>query len=210
MVDVRIPPARAAGGGVRIAAVKRRDRLRLVVGLAVMAVCALLFGVLAIVTGHRSRVLALARPVLAGQVLSAADLRSVLVSAEPGTATVGADQRDQVVGRRVSASLPAGLLLSEQLLGLPVAQPGEAVVAVALKEGRYPSVLGAGDQVDVYEAHPGSGQAQAAAPVEARVVDVQPGAGPAGGTVAMLSVPVARAGQVVADQEPAVVLVGGR
>ncbi|MGF1425028.1 SAF domain-containing protein [Kitasatospora sp. LaBMicrA B282] len=224
MVQLRIPSARdrratsgvpaVAGEKVRIAAVKRRDRLRLFTGLAVMVVCALMFGALAIATGHRSQVLLLARPVVAGQVLTADDVRPVLLSAEAGAATVPAARRDEVVGRRVNASLPAGLLLSEGLLGQGPTAPGTAVVPLALKEGRYPPILDAGDRVAVYEAHPattpgGAGApASAAAGVEAMTIDVRPAGGSSDEAVATLQVPTAQAGRLVALQEPAVVLLG--
>ncbi|MCX4750569.1 SAF domain-containing protein [Kitasatospora sp. NBC_01287] len=191
---------------------KRRDRMRLLAGLAVMAVCALLFGALAIVTGHRSRVLVLARPVAAGQVLTGADVKSVLVSAEAGTATIGAERLDAVVGQRVSASLPAGLLLSDELLGRSVAGPGAAVLALAVKEGRYPPTLDAGDRVAVYEARPepaaGGAGGGVGVPVEAMVLDVRPGDGSSGGAVVTLQASAESAGGLVADQEPAVVVLG--
>jgi hypothetical protein len=224
---LKIPSARTGRGspgmaptkptvkeGMRIPTVKRRNRLRLVTGVMFMAVCALLFGVLAIATGHRSRVLALARPVVAGQVLSNADLKSVLVSAEAGTATIAEGRREAVVGQRVNASLPAGLLLSEELLGQGPTPPGSEVVTLALKEGRYPPTLGAGDRVAVYETHPvtssgGSGAPAAGpAPVEAMTLDVRPPGGSSAGAVAMFQVVAGHAGQLVAEQEPAVVLLG--
>jgi hypothetical protein len=200
--------------GVRIPVVKRRHRIRIVTGVAFMAVCVLLFGVLAIVTSHRRQVLALARPVTAGQVLTAADVKSVLVSAESGAATIVAAREGEVVGQRANAFLPAGLLLSDGLLGQGPAAPGTAVVTLALKEGRYPPTLGAGDRVAVYETRPASSSsgpaapAAAAAPVEAVVVDVRSASSSSSGAVAMLQVAARQAGQLVAEQEPAVVLTG--
>ncbi len=226
MLTLKVPSARARreqpgpaltkaeGEGVRIAAVRRRDRMRLLTGLMVMAVCALLFGVLAIATGHRSQVLALAKPVAAGQVLTGADVKSVLVSAEDGITMISAGRRDTVVGQKVNSTLPAGLLLSEDLLGQGPTPPGSVVVTLALKEGRYPPTLGAGDRVSVYETRPaatvgGAGASPAGPePVTAMVLDVRPGGGSAGGAVAMLQVASGQAGRLVADQEPAVVLLG--
>ncbi|MDH6579404.1 hypothetical protein [Kitasatospora sp. MAP5-34] len=224
MLTLKVPSARARreqpgpaltkGEGVRIAAVRRRDRMRLLTGLMVMAVCALLFGVLAVATGHRSQVLALAKPVAAGQVLTGADVKSVLVSAEEGLTMISAGRRDAVVGQKVNSALPAGLLLSEDLLGQGPTPPGSAVVTLALKEGRYPPTLGAGERVSVYETRPaatvgGAGAGPAGAePVTAMTLDVRPGGGSSGGAVVMLQVTVGQAGRLVADQEPAVVLLG--
>ncbi|WP_146259309.1 SAF domain-containing protein [Streptomyces tateyamensis] len=227
MLALKVPSARSKGGspaavakasageGMRIAAVKRRDRLRLFTGLAAMVVCALLFGAVAVATGQRSEVLALARPVSAGQVLTNADVKSVLVSANAGAVTIAASRQGQVVGQRANASLPAGLLLSEGLFGQGPTQPGTAVVTLALKEGRYPPTLGAGDRVAVYETHPSAtgsptaGTAASTASVEAMTLDVRSGSGPSGGAVAMVRVAAGQVGQLVADQEPAVVLLGG-
>ncbi|WP_051970808.1 hypothetical protein [Kitasatospora azatica] len=227
MLTLKVPSARSrrdrpgseltkavAGEEVRIAAVKRRGRRRMLTGLSVMAVCALLFGVMAIATGHRSHVLALARPVTAGQVLTAADVKPVLVSAEGGTAVIAAGRQDLVVGQKVNATLPAGLLLSQDLLGQGPTPAGSAVVTLALKEGRYPPTLGPGDRVAVYEARPaaaagGTGASPVAAePVTAMTLDVRPGGGSTGGAVVMLRVAADQAGRLVADQEPAVVLLG--
>jgi hypothetical protein len=100
--------------------------------------------------GSRDDVLALARDVAPGQVLANADLRIVTVSADPSLQPVGAGQLQQVVGQTARTNLAAGTLLSAAQLGEPLAaRPGEAVVGLALKAGRYPAGLRVGDKVVV-------------------------------------------------------------
>ncbi len=114
---------------------------------------------------ERELMLALARPVERGTVLTDADLTTVAVALDGGVPALPAAATDEVVGRRLVASLPSGALLSEELLaaGLGVADD-ERVVGLSLSPGQYPvSGLRAGDVVSVTAATPTSeGQAGAA------------------------------------------------
>lgn len=122
----------------------------------------LLFGVLLVVccvggavwwtTGTQDRVavLVVARPIGVGQVLTAADLRSVDVAVAPGLATVPAGQVSAVLGRPMATSLGPGALLTPDSVGAAVVPgAGRAVAAVAVKPGQFPPELAAGTRVTV-------------------------------------------------------------
>jgi hypothetical protein len=85
-----------------------------------------------------------------------------------------------VIGRPVAYSLPAGTVLSRAAVGAAqVPPPGEAIAAVALKAGQFPTGLAAGSRVAVIVApSPGAVSAStapagAASSWEATVVAVQ-------------------------------------
>lgn len=126
----------------------RRRRLpHLVLGALLIVVCATSFAVVAGRVDHRAEVLALARSVAVGQRLSAADVRSIRASVEAGVSTIPATQEDQVVGRTVAVSLPAGTLLAPGVLGPAQVPAGQAIVAVAVRVGQAPPDLAAGEHV---------------------------------------------------------------
>ncbi|EHR53448.1 hypothetical protein FHU38_000124 [Saccharomonospora amisosensis] len=101
-------------------------------------------------TGERAPMLALARPVTVGQVLTRADLRSVDISAAPGAALIPADQATDVVGRPMATSLgPGALLTPDAVGGAAIPAAGRAVVAVGVQPGQFPPELAAGAPVAV-------------------------------------------------------------
>jgi hypothetical protein len=145
--DGRVVPDPAAGS--RFAPSPRRRRVpHLVAGALLVVVCALAFYVGDLRASGRVGVLALARDVSTGQVLTASDLRIVQVSTDSSVSTVAASAASTVIGGTVAAPRPANALLSPQDIG-PVAFPpaGKAVVAVALKPGQFPPGLAAGVRV---------------------------------------------------------------
>lgn len=155
-----VPPSAAAagpvngsapGGGRRVAGVPRRRRLPyLLLGVLLVLGCSAGGVVVATQLGHRQEVLALARPVTVGQELSARDLRVVSVSTGTGLDVVPAGSKTKVEGRPVAYSLPAGALLTGDLLGDARVPPaGQAVAAVGLKAGQFPPELQAGNRVTV-------------------------------------------------------------
>lgn len=225
--STRIPRARtlgdpqaldAAEGRRRAAAFRavssaqRRSLVRLAAGVGVAAVSA---GVFAIVWGHagdRVRVLALARPVVLGQVLGEGDVKVVELPADSGVAMLPASERGQVVGRPVTASLADGTLLAPVQVGGAAVALGQAQVSVLVKEGHFPPSLAAGDAVSVQDTG-SSGSAAAAKSggggVQATVVDVRPAsdsADGAGAVVVTLLCPQDSAGQVAGFDTPALVL----
>jgi hypothetical protein len=176
------PGLRRAGG----------SRVRPVAGvLLVAAVCALVLAEgRARAGGSREAVLALARPVAAGQVITASDLRVVGISVAGPVSVIPAARRAQVTGRTATASLPAGSLLAAGDVGAPSPGRGQAWLGVALKPGRYPPGLSPGQHVGVLAAPAPGGHAPARLAGYGVVLSVTaPVPGPAGETVAVLDLP---------------------
>jgi hypothetical protein len=122
----------------------------LLLGALLVAACATAFLVVSLTSGNRESVLALARPVPVGRVVTAQDLLQVTVAVDPGVSVVDAGQAASVVGRTMSASLPAGALLTPDSVGrssVPVA--GQAIAALALKSGQFPPEVSPGSPVSV-------------------------------------------------------------
>lgn len=141
-----------------------------VVGLLLTLGAALAFAVLWMNAGDRRPVLALARAVPAGEVITAADLQVVRVATDPGVAVVPSDRRGRVVGRTAGVELVAGSLLSEAQLGRPTAVgPGEAVVGLPLRSSHLPGRLRPGDRVAVVDTGVNGGRAGAVV-TEAKVL----------------------------------------
>src|SRR4051812_4988690 len=81
-------------------AARRRRRLPFVaLGGLLVIVCVLGYAFGAVRLGDRVQVLAVARPVAAGQALSPADLRQVSAAQDSGVQLIPADQAQQVIGR---------------------------------------------------------------------------------------------------------------
>ena len=168
-------------------------------GVVLVVVCALVFAEGWLAAGHRQPVLALAQPVAAGQVITAADLETVRVSAAGPVSLVPASRQAEVVGSTAAASLPAGTLLAGSDIGTPPPLKGQVRLGLALKPGAYPPDLAAGQDVDVLatpasgtaSSSSGPGSASAALPVgQAVVLSVSPAsaAGGSGETVVELQV----------------------
>jgi hypothetical protein len=158
--------------------------------------CALVFADAALHLGTREEVLAVAEPVAAGQVLSAADLRAVKVSTGNGIDVVAASAEGSVVGRRAAVALiPGSLLTAAEVGSAPPVGAGSDVVAVGLKAGAYPPDLAPGDRVQVIPV-PGTssgsvtGPVSAGSPVDATVLAVE-GAPVGSGAPTVLSLEVA-------------------
>jgi hypothetical protein len=125
----------------------------LLLGVLLVVGCSAGGVVVATQLGHRQEVLALARPVTVGELLSARDLRVVSVSTGTGLDVVPAASKATVEGRPVAYSLPAGVLLTGDVLGdARVPSAGQAVAAVGLKAGQFPPELQAGNRVTVVAA----------------------------------------------------------
>lgn len=157
--------ARAGRGPWR--ATRRRRRLPFVaLGGLLVIVCVLAYAYGAAQLGNRVQVLAVARPVAAGQAITAADLKQVSAARDPGVRLVPASQAVEVVGRTAVVPLVPGTILTPELLGDAAFPPGGQVTAsVALKPGQYPQGLAPGARVDVYVSAnaPGGGQPAPAA-----------------------------------------------
>ncbi|MFD5317584.1 hypothetical protein [Streptomyces sp. NPDC127098] len=160
-------PANAAVGS-RLRGITRRRRVpHLLVGVLLVVGCATGGVIAALQMGERVPVLMLAEPVTVGQRLRASDVREVSVAIDAGLEVVSAEAIDEVEGELLAYSLPAGTLLSRQVLGEALLPPtGEAVAAVGLNTGQFPPHLQPGHTVRVVAARDG-GLAGTAPPREA-------------------------------------------
>lgn len=173
---------------------RRRERrpAALAAGAVLLLVCGAVGGNLALQADDTVAVLTLARPVGAGQQLTAADLR-VAHLAGSGVHALAASAAGTVQGQTLNTSLPAGTLLTGAMLArTPVPGPGQEVLAMALKPGAFPSSLAAGAFVGVLRvpaantaASGVSASAQVLVP-RARVLDVRADAGTASTVVSLL------------------------
>jgi hypothetical protein len=135
-------PSRLSGAN------RRRSIPHLLLGVLLVVACSV-GGVLAgMQLGNRESVLALARPVTVGQVLSDQDLKQVSMAADSGMDVILASGASTVVGRPVAFNLPAGSLVTRSVLGSPqVPAQGKAIAAVGLKSGQFPPDLTPGTTV---------------------------------------------------------------
>lgn len=198
---------------------RRRSLLRAAAGVATVVVAAGAGLVLWSATQQRTEVLALARPITFGQVISPGDVRVVDASSLPGVPALTASETGMVVGHRATASLPAGTLLTAALVGSSVLAAGQDAVSLEVKEGHYPA-LGVGDSVRIEDTGSTSSSSSATTPagpgsqsIDASVLSVQPSADTASGAgsiVLTVSVADAQALQLASMAGPAVVLTGTR
>lgn len=135
--------------------------------LALAALLVIAAAVAAVVVYQRmtasANVLVVDRPLVYGQVIASEDLRVANVTGT-GVSTVRASRRNEVVGRRVRATLDKGTVLADSMLiHGPLIGPGESVAPAALRPGTFPAGLLPGDRVRVVRL-PGSGSTQGSEP----------------------------------------------
>jgi SAF domain len=144
--------ARQAPGLVPGGRRQRRWSLALLAVLVTLA-SALGFVVLWMNAGGREPVLAIRRPVAAGQTIEADDLQVVRVAADPGIDPIASSARDDVVGRPAAADLVPGTLLVPDAVGEPSGlEAGMAVIAVPVPAEELPAELEGGDRVVLLQA----------------------------------------------------------
>lgn len=132
----------------RLRARNRRSIPHLLLGALLVLACATGFVVIWLTSGNRQSVLALARGVAVGHMLSTQDLQQVNVAVDPGVSVVDADQTASVVGKTMSTSLPAGSLLTPDAITASLLPgPGQAIAALALKTGQFPPEISPGSHV---------------------------------------------------------------
>jgi hypothetical protein len=147
----------------------------------------------------RVDVVALARPIQRGQIVTAADLATVKVSVDGGRVRVAtpASASSAIVGRAALVDLPAGQLISPELVAAatPLAD-GSVAVGVRLPADALPAdTLRAGEWVRIVRTDSSSGEAQelvARAMVLSRSAPSSPGSGGSGAdgdSVVRLAVP---------------------
>ena len=141
-------PGHAAGpGGL---GTPRRSAPMALFGAAAVVAGALLSLALYTSVDRRQAVLAVRRPVAAGQVIAAEDLRQVRVSTADGITPVPVSRSDTVVGKSASVALVPGTLITREQVGAPSSlQGGQAIVGVALKAGQAPAALPPGTRVQI-------------------------------------------------------------
>jgi len=150
---------------------RRRNWPRMAAALGLAVASGALFVALYASAGARRPVLAVARAVPVGSVITASDLRAVRVAEDPGLAPIGAGAAQSVVGQRAAVALVPGTLLTRADLSAgPVIPTGWASVGLDLKANQVPAGLVPGQTVAVVMTPP-SGQA------------ASPGASPSAGMV---------------------------
>jgi hypothetical protein len=150
--DLRRGPTAAGGGRGPWRAGQRSRRVPyLAVGALLVVVCVLGFAYAATRLGERVSVLAVARPVQAGQPIAAADVKVVSAADDAGLGLIPASQAEAVVGRTAAVPLLPDTLLNRALLGDAQDPPvGQVTASLALKPGQYPQGLRAGATVAVF------------------------------------------------------------
>ncbi len=153
-----------------------RRRLPLTaVAVIVSVLGAVVFAGLLASTNDRTRALAIARPVAAGERIEAVDLAVAEVSASDALRPVPAAERASIVGRRAAAGLvPGTLLAADAVASGPVLDPGTATVGLSLKPGRFPLGIDKGHRVLLVVA--GAGRGEPPTTHQGTVVDVADGA----------------------------------
>lgn len=152
------PTATGAGG---LGTAKRSVPMALV-GVAAVVLGALLALALYTSVDRRQAVLAVRRPVAAGQVIVPEDLRQVRVSTADGITPVPVSRSATVVGKSAAVALVPGTLITSDHVGAPSSlQAGQAIVGVALKAGQAPAALPPGTRVQVITTVKGGGADQA-------------------------------------------------
>ena len=174
--------------------VTTRNRGRIAAGIFAVALAGLLAVLVYGNVGQRHTVLAVARTVDPGQVITDADLTVVRVAADPDVHTVASSQRSTIVGQRATVRLlPGSLLTPDSVTRGNGLAAGLSVVGAVVKPGQYPLGLRSGDQVQVVIIGGPAGDR----PVDATIVNVASSGG-SDGTAISLGVPEDAATRVAA------------
>lgn len=161
---------------VRVRASRNRRMPWLALALVLVVGGGLLVGLLVQSAGDRTAVLAAARAIAPGQVITAADLRVVDVGVDGDASLVPATSRRSVVGQVAVVGIPEGALLAAgQLATDGGLEPGSVVVGALLGPGELPvPTLRAGDRVELV-AVSGSQRAENESLGEGSVYSTSPG-----------------------------------
>ena len=172
----RLDPGRPEGLRVEPPLSSGRRRLpELVLGIFLVAGCAL--GAVLLATSGRERdpALALSHDVARGAVLQPGDLETVYVGSDSPIAYVRPGDDDQVVGRAALTDLKSGTLVTADQFAaqIDVLATGDGQIGLTLEAHEMPSVgLVPGDVVTVIAADQTGGGASVAAQ-DAQVVSIQ-------------------------------------
>lgn len=155
-------PKRPTASGTGGLGTAKRSVPMALVGVAAVVLGALLALALYTSVDRRQAVLAVRRPVAAGQVIAPEDLRQVRVSTADGITPVPVSRSATVVGKSAAVALVPGTLITSDHVGAPSSlQAGQAIVGVALKAGQAPAALPPGTRVQVITTVKGGGTDQA-------------------------------------------------
>jgi len=201
-------PARSSANRTRsasqsgIAPAPRRQRNRpAAIGAALCAVVGMLgfVGIWA-ASSERQPVLAVARPVKAGDVITADDLAIASIAEDSALAPMPVSARANAVGKTAAVDLtPGALLLEGQLGGAAPVGDREAVVAVEVPLAAAPiDSLHNGDRVQIIKTAKGGDPKEELGEVitEGRVLHVGKGSTSTGSSVVSLAVPQDQAANV--------------
>ncbi len=90
--------------------------------------------------GHTHSVLAARTAIERGSVITAGDLTTASINADPALHPVAASGREQILGRRAAVDLAAGTLLTPQsVTAAAVPAPGQSVVGISLTRAQLPA-----------------------------------------------------------------------
>lgn len=136
----------------------RRRPWLMVLGVLLITTCALAGTALVQSVDDRAQVLVVARDVPLGQAVVEEDLALAQISASPEVETISADQADAVIGQTAMTSLLTGELVTmSKLDSAPSPDPGQQLVAIALRPSQLPAQgLHTGEVVQVVST-PGEG-----------------------------------------------------
>ncbi|WP_322770522.1 SAF domain-containing protein [Frankia sp. Cr1] len=161
-------------------------------------------------------VVALARPLSRGQVVTPADLAVIRITAQGGAARLTTPQvaRQALVGKPLLLDLPAGTLVTPEMVGSVAPPDGYVALGVRVAADALPSAtLRPGEHVDILGFDKGTGVASVLVR-DFTVTEInRPGPdGRAGDSVVFLMVPEQTAGAVAtaAVSDRGVRLLGGR
>jgi hypothetical protein len=208
--------ARAPRSTAKVTQVKRERRVPwIALGLLLVFGAGLGFAAWSQATSSRSPVLVAARDIAAGETIAVDAVGTADVGAGPGARTVAASDLDLVVDRVARGPIPAGTVMTPEMVSDGDAVPdGQAVIGAVLESGAYPTAaLRPGDPVRMVEA--AAAGDPAGVPTEfgaGRIWAVTRPEGPgAGGLFVSLLVPEAQAAaasDAAARQQLRLILVG--
>src|ERR1017187_8846190 len=131
-----------------------RERKPTLAALAVLLILggALGAGFLVLQSGKRVPAIEISQQVAAGQKIPQGAMQEIQVASGTGLNYVPWNEAGQVAQFSAAATIPAGTLLTEAMVGRAGnLTAGKAVVGLSLKDGQLPAGLQVGDHVDIYQ-----------------------------------------------------------
>ncbi|MDA2809923.1 SAF domain-containing protein [Nocardiopsis sp. RSe5-2] len=189
---------------------------RLAAGLVLMALGAVAAGAALDRSDDRSGYVAAARDLPAGRLLESGDLQVVHIAGADALSAVPVEERDGLVGQRLSTAVPERSLIPS---GAVTAEPahledGEAVIGAVLSPAQFPASLQEGAQVSAIISEHGDGEGDAettGVPARVQAIHASTGDGSESTRVELVvdAADAARVAQAAAAEALSVVEVGG-